>query len=166
LLGALLIIFALVILTLAIVTVTNTEAIAQEQIKLEGKSDKGAFIVDVTWLPSSIGKVNTFDINFSDPETHTLIEDVKYDISIYSEDTRQTIIQKIDQYATQQKLSFGKPGSYLIRILNIEDLGENVSIPIQVTPEFPPLDIILTAAAMITGCILFLARLNCNTLFT
>ncbi len=157
----------LILLSLSAVIVSeiDTEAIAQEQIKLEGKSDKGAFIVDITWSPNSIGKVNTFDINFSDPETHTQIEDVKYDISIYSEDSRQDVVQKINQYGTRQEISFDKSGSYLIKIDNIEDLGENVTIPIQVTLEFPQIGV-LTVAAMIISITIFLARLNSNSLFS
>src|SRR5690242_13751511 len=154
-------------LTLAIVTMTNTEAIAQEQIKLEGKSDKGAFNVDITWTPNSITKVNTFDINFSDPETQAQIEEVKYDFSIYSVEARQMIVQKNNQYATQQEVSFNEPGSYIIRISNIEDLEENISIPIQVTPEFPQLDelIVVYTITLIVVTVL-LARLNRNSLFS
>ena len=145
----------------------NTEVNAQEQIKLEGISDKGAFIVDITWTPNSITKVNTFNINFSDPETHAQIEEVKYDISIYSEEGNQTIVQKTNQYATQQQVSFSKAGSYIIRISNIEDLEENVSIPIQVTPEFLSFgELIVVSAMMLVIIIVLLARLNRNSLFS
>ena len=149
---------------LILATLTNTRAIAQEQIKLQATSDKGAFLVDITWIPNGIGRMNTFDIHFSDPETHTEIEDVKYDVSVYSDDGRQ-VFQRMNQVTTQQELSFPQSGSYIIRIDNIEDLGENTTIPIMVTPEFLHLGALVLAATAI-GAIVFLARQNSNGLFS
>ena len=143
---------------------TNTPAVAQQQIKLQATSDKGAFIVDITWVPNGIGSMNTFDVHFSDPETHTEIEDVKYDISAYSDNGRQ-VFQKMNQVATQQKISFQQSGSYILRIDNIEDLGENTTIPIKVTPEFQPMGVVVLAAIAISA-IVFLAKRNSNGLFS
>ena len=156
--------FVALLTPLVLASLTNTPAIAQEQIKLQATSDKGAFLVDITWIPNSIGRVNTFDIHFSDPDTRTEIEDVKYDISVYNDNGRQ-VFQRINQVATQQKFSFQQSGSYIIRIDNIEDLGENTTIPIKVTPEFQPLGaVILTSIAI--SAIVFLARQNSNGLFS
>jgi hypothetical protein len=138
------------------------EAVAQEQTKLQAKSDHGTFLVEITWTPDSIGRANTFDIRFIEPETGREVEDVKYDISIYNGGTREA--QRTDQDSLQQKFSFSEPGSYMIRISSIDDLDENVSIPIQVTPEFP--SGVLALAATIIGAMIFATRRNSNTLFS
>lgn len=138
------------------------EAVAQEQTKLQAKSDHGAFLVEITWTPDDIGRANTFDIKFTEPETGREIEDVKYDISIYNGDTREA--QRTDQDSLQQKFSFSETGPRTIRISNIDGLDENVSIPIQVTPEFP--SGVLVLAATIIGAIIVIARRNSNTLFS
>jgi hypothetical protein len=138
------------------------EAVAQEQTKLQAKSDHGAFLVEITWTPDNIGRANTFDIRFIEPETGREIEDVKYDISIYNGGTREA--QRTDQDLLQQKFSFTEPGSYMIRISSIDGLDENVSIPIQVTPEFPVG--VLALVAPIIGAIIVIAKRNSNTLFS
>jgi hypothetical protein len=147
---------------LACLLALGGEAVAQEQTKLQAKSDHGAFLVEIAWTPDDIGKANTFDIRFIEPETVKEIEDVKYDISVYNGDRRE--VQKNDQDSTQQKFSFSNTGSYTIKISNIDGLDENVSIPIQVTPEFPT--VVLTLAATIIGAMIFVARRNSNTLFS
>lgn len=119
-------------------------------------------MVEITWTSANIGKANTFDIRFIEPETGREIEDVKYNISIYNGNTREA--QMTDQDSVQQKFSFNDSGSYTIKINNIEGLDENVSIPIQVTPEFPAG--VLMLAATIIGAMIFVARRNSNTLFS
>jgi hypothetical protein len=64
----------------------------------------------------------------------------------------------------QQKFSFSDSGSYTIKISNIDGLDENVSIPIQVTPEFPVG--VLMLAATIIGAMIFVTRRNSNSLFS
>lgn len=119
-------------------------------------------MVEIAWTSADIGKANTFDIRFIEPETRREIEDVKYDISIYNGNTREA--QMTDQDSVQQKFSFSDPGSYTIKISNIDGLDENVSVPIQVTPEFPAGALML--AATIIGAMIFVARRNSNTLFS
>jgi hypothetical protein len=147
---------------LACLIALGGEAAAQEQTKLSAKSDHGAFLVEITWTLDDIGRANTFDIRFIEPETEREIEDVKYDIAIYNGDTRE--IQRTDQDSLQQKFSFSDPGPYTIKISNVDGLDENVSIPIQVTPEFP--SGVLVLAATIIGAMIFVARRNSNTLFS
>jgi hypothetical protein len=137
-------------------------AAAQEQTKLQAKSDHGAFLVEIRWTRDDIGKANTFDIRFIEPETGREIEDVRYDIAMYRGDTRET--QRTDQESPQQKFLFSEPGSFTMMIKNIDGLDENVSIPIQVTPEFPLGA--LAIAAPIIGAIIIIARRNSNTLFS
>jgi hypothetical protein len=138
-----------------------TQAAAQEQIVLEAASDQGTFTVEITWTPDNIGSAHAFDIRFIEPETGEEIEDVIYDISIYSGGDRQVL--RRDQTATRQEFTFGGPGSYEIRIDDIEGLGERITIPIQVTPEFPLGAVALAAAVL--GAAIVAARRNSNNLF-
>jgi hypothetical protein len=138
-----------------------TQAAAQEQIVLESASDQGTFMVEITWTPDDIGSTNTFDIRFIEPETGEEIEDIRYDFSIYGEGDRE--ILRRGETATRQEFTFEQPGSYEIRIDDIEGLGEGVAIPIQVTPEFPLGAVALAAAAL--GAIIVAARRNGNNLF-
>lgn len=134
----------------------GTQAAAQEQIMLEAASDQGTFTVEITWTPDDIGSANAFDIRFIEPETGEEIEDVVYDFSIYSGDERQVL--RRDQTATRQEFAFGEPGSYEIRIDDIEGLGERAAVPIQVTPEFPAGALALAAA--LGAAVLAAARHN------
>jgi len=138
------------------------KADAQEQLKLEAVSDHGAFLVKITWTPDDIGKANTFDIRFIDPETGREIEDITYDISLYN--GAKLEVQRMDQASMQQEFSFSNSGPYTIRISSIDGLAENVSIPIQVTPEFPT--VILAVAATIIGAMILFTRRNSNSLFS
>jgi hypothetical protein len=118
---------------------------AQEQIRLEAVTDQATFKVEILWMPNDIGNVNKFEIHFIDPDTGSEIEDVKYDISIYKDGRPR--IQRLDQVSISQEFFFEEMGSYEISIDNIEDLGERVTVPIQVTPEFQPPAFVLSAAA-------------------
>jgi len=136
---------------------------AQRQIRLEAVSDQGTFRVEITWTPNNIGSPNTFDIHFIDPDTGSEIEDIKYDISIYSGDRAE--IRRLDQMSTFQEFSFEEEGSYEIRIEDIEDLGEGVTIPIQVTPEFR-FELFLFSGAALSVAVIVAVRLNGNNLFS
>jgi len=115
-------------------------------------------MVEITWMPEDIGSANVFDLHFIEPETGEEIEGVVYDISIYNGGDRE--ILRRDQTATRQEFTFDKPGSYTIRIDNIEGLGERVAIPIQVTPEFPTQTVALVVVAL--GAVVIAARRNSN----
>jgi hypothetical protein len=135
---------------------------AQEQIRLHTVTDQGTFRVELIWTPNDIGKANTFEIHFIDPDTGIEIEDVKYDISIYRDNRVE--IQRLDQVSTFQEVLFEEAGSYEIRIEDIENLGEGVVVPIQVTPEFQSKVFLLFIAA--AGIALFAARVaSGNNLF-
>lgn len=136
-------------------------AAAQEEIVIEAASDQGTFTVEITWTPSDIGSANAFDMRFIEPETGVEIEDVIYDFSVYREGDREVL--RRDQMATLQEYIFDEQGPYEIRIDNIEDLGEGVAVPIQVTPEFPLGALVVVAGAL--GAAVLLARRNNNHLF-
>jgi hypothetical protein len=136
---------------------------AQEQTLLEAITDQGTFKVQIIWTSNAIGGANMFEIHFMDSDTDSEIEDVKYDISIYRHDLPQ--IQRLDQVSIFQEFFFEDVGSYEIRIDNIEDLGEGLTIPIKVTPEFGLKTILLTAA--ILGVVVVSAiRSNNNNIFS
>jgi len=124
-------------------------ASAQEHILLETVTDQGTFKVKVIWTSNTIGSSNMFEIHFIDPDTGTEIEHTKYDISVYRDGMVE--VQRLDQVSMFQEFFFEDEGSYVIRIENIEDLGERAIIPIQVTPEFGLDMFILSASALGIG---------------
>jgi hypothetical protein len=134
---------------------------AQEQIRLHAVTDQGTFRVELIWTPNDIRRANTFEIHFIDPDTDIEIEDVKYDISIYRNDRAE--IQRLDQVSTFQEVFFEQAGSYEIRIEDVEDLGEGVVVPIQVTSEFESKVFLLFIAA--AGIAMVAARISGNNLF-
>lgn len=134
---------------------------AQGQIRLEAVTAQGTFRVEIMWTPNNIGSANTFDIHFIDPDTGSEIEDIKYDFAIYRDDTAE--IQRLDQISIFQEFSFVEQGSYELRIDDIEDLGERVTIPIQVTPEFRQEVFVFAEAGL--GVAVIAARHNGNNLF-
>ena len=143
---------------LSLLVLSSGQAAAQEQITLKAGSDQGTFMVEITWTTEHIGSANMFDLHFIEPETGEEIEGVVYDISIYKGGDRE--ILRRDQTATRQEFTFDNPGSYTIRIDNIEGLGERVAIPIQVTPEFPTQTVALVVVAL--GAVAIAARRNSN----
>lgn len=134
---------------------------AQEHIVLEAASDQGTFTVEITWTPDDLGDENAFDIRFIEPETGVEIEEVIYDFSIFRAGDREVV--RRDQMVTRQEFTFDEQGPYEIRIDNIEGLGEGVSVPIQVTPEFPAGALAVVAGAL--GATVFFAWRYCNNLF-
>lgn len=155
--------FVSVILFLALLSGTFIFQLvsAQEQIRLEGLTDKGTFKIQLFWTSNEVGSPNVFEVRFIDPATGNEIEHVKYDISIYNQGKLE--IERLDQISTFQEFSFEDVGAYEIRIADVEDLGEGTTIPIQVTPEFGLDGILLSAATL--GVVLVYAVGNNNKLF-
>ena len=136
-------------------------ASAKEHIPLETVTDQGTFKVKVIWTPNTIESANMFEIHFIDPDTGSEIEYIKYNISVYRDDKVE--VQRLDQVSMFQEFFFEDEGSYVIRIEDIDDLGERATIPIQVTPEFG-LDVsILSASALGIG--MFAAWIDSKNLF-
>ncbi|HEX6281241.1 MAG TPA: hypothetical protein VFZ67_03350 [Nitrososphaera sp.] len=134
---------------------------AQEQIRLEAVTDQGTFKIEIMWISNDVGSANMFEIHFVDPDTGSEIEDIKFDISIYRDGKPE--IERLDQTSIFQEFFFEEVGSYEIRIEDIEDLGERVIVPIQVTSEFQLKVFVLSAAAL--GIAMLAARTNGNNLF-
>lgn len=134
-------------------------------IMLEALSNQGTFRVEVAWTPADIGADNTFGIRFIEPETNIELEDIRYDILLSRGDNTVQQLRRIDQTSLQQKFRFEEPGTYKIMINDIDGLDETVTIPIEVTPEFPAGAAALTAAMTIGSAILllfFAAKRNSN----
>lgn len=148
--------FALLSILLPVIPVA-----AQENIVLEAASDQGTFTVEITWTPDDIGSANAFELRFIEPETGVIIEDVIYDFSIYKDGDREVV--RRDQMSIRQEFTFDEQGPYEIRIDNIEGLGEGISMPIEVTPEFPSGVLAVVAATL--GAALFFTSRNINSLF-
>jgi hypothetical protein len=134
-------------------------------IMLEALSNQGTFRVEMAWTPADIGADNTFGIRFIEPETNIELEDIRYDILLSRGDNTVQQLRRVDQTSLQQKFRFEEPGTYRIMINHIDGLDETVTIPIEVTPEFPAGAAALTAAMTIGSAILllfFAAKRNSN----
>lgn len=134
-------------------------------IMLEALSNQGTFRVEMAWTPADIGADNTFGIRFIEPETNIELEDIRYDILLSRGDNTVQQLRRVDQTSLQQKFRFEEPGTYRIMINDIDGLDETVTIPIEVTPEFPAGAAALTAAMTIGSAILllfFAAKRNSN----
>ena len=157
------IVFIVIIIILTFALLASILAVlpveAQGQIRLEAVSEQGTFRVEIFWISNHIGSPNTFEIRFIDPDTGSEIEDIKYDISIYGNNNTQKF-RRLDQVSTVQQISFEQQGSYEIRIDDIDDLGEGVTIPIKVTPEFQHEVFIFAAAAVGLALVVTLKPIN------
>lgn len=89
----------------------------------------------MAWTSADIGRENTFEIHFIEPETLKEVEDIVYDFAI--EQDGEDVIRNEDQDSHMQSATFDKPGPYTIVVENIDGLGENASFAVEVTPEFP-----------------------------
>lgn len=112
-------------------------AAAQEQILLEATSEQGTFLIEILWMPADIGRENTFTIRFLDSETGREVEDITYDLLVFRDGEQSPDVRRTGQTATVQKISFDQPGQYIVKIEDIDDLGEGAQLPMRVTPEFP-----------------------------
>jgi hypothetical protein len=168
-----LVLAALGMTTLLLLLAAQTASAQQQQqqqpppIMLEALSDQGTFRVEMAWTPADIGADNTFGIRFIEPETNIELEDIRYDILLSRGDNTVQQLRRVDQASLQQKFRFEEPGTYRIMINDIDGLDETVTIPIEVTPEFPAGAAALTAATTIGAAILFFSakRSNNNNLF-
>ena len=139
-------------------------AYAQEQTKFETTSDQGTFRIEINWIPAGLGTENTFEITFIEPETGIKLEDIKYAFAVKDSQSGQQIIRKVDQVSTDQQVRFDRVGPYTLMIQDIEGLGENAELQVEVTPEFPPLPTLAITSIIMIGVIL--VRRNGKYLFT
>ena len=136
-------------------------ASAQEQTILETDSEHGTFHIEVLWTPNDLGRDHTFTLAFIEPETKAVLEDIQYDFVVLQGDDQT--LSRVDQISTEQKVRFSEVGPHTIVIEDIEGLGENALLTIEVTPEFPLMLPIVVALAI--GIAAGIARLSGTNLF-
>lgn len=137
---------------------------AQEQAELETTSEQGSFLIRISWIENGLDENHAFSIKFIEPETGTELEDIQYNFMIVSGENGDQVVRRVDQISTEQKAAFDQVGSYTIMIEDIEGLGENATLPIQVTPEFPVGAIIPVTLVVMFAIIAF--RYRAKSLFT
>lgn len=102
-------------------------------------------------MSADLQKENEFNVTFYDADTGRLVEDVRYDF-IVSDSSGHALTTRTNLHDPVQKVVFPGQGSYSLDISNIENLGESMLVPIQVSPEFPSVSSFL-APALIAGFI-------------
>jgi hypothetical protein len=114
-------------------------------VALESKSDQGTFLVRMNWTQQAdLGADNIFKLKFIEPETGRELEDITYDFVVLSADGHEEL-QRKSQSAGTQAVAFSAKGPYVIRIANIDGLGEGADFNLRVTPEFAPVAIVAGA---------------------
>ena len=129
-------------------------AYAQERLNFQIESDQGTFLIDISWIPDDLGKNNVFEISFVEPETGIMLEDIKYDFAIVDSESGQQVFGRVDQVSTEQMVQFDSAGPYTLMVQDIEGLGENAKLEVQVTPEFQPGTVIGMLSALVVSMIL------------
>jgi hypothetical protein len=144
--------------------VVNPEKIEKQEFPIRQPSSKsdgseGNYLVDITWFssPLQIYEQSEFILTIYDKETLLPVYDAKYDFVLVTDS--QEIFRKsglasaggsFENYRFAEK----DLGSATLRIENINNSGEFVELPINVTPEFP-LGVILILPVFLFGIILF-----------
>jgi hypothetical protein len=119
-------------------------------VALESKSDQGTFLVRMNWTQQAdLGADNIFKLKFIEPETGRELEDITYDFVVLSADGHEELHRK-SQSAGTQAVAFSAEGPYVIRIANIDGLGEGADFNLRVTPEFAPIVIAGAGVALAT----------------
>jgi hypothetical protein len=104
------------------------------------------FDARIVWTPADLGQPNSFHIEIFDANQLEPRDPlaVRYDIKIYkgdrylrpAEPTGNEAVQNED-FSHDYTFVFLEGGSYILAIEEIGHEGENIRIPIQVTPELP-----------------------------
>jgi hypothetical protein len=114
---------------------TGVNGSSNDHIVLESKSDQGTFIVRMNWTTASIGLGNAFDIQFVEPETGKELEQMTYDFVVISNNGHE-VVHRQSQALARQDVAFSERGPYVIKVANIDGIGEGASFSIVVAPEF------------------------------
>ena len=119
-------------------------------VTLESKSDQETFLVKMEWTQAlDIGRNNTFKTIFIEPETGKELEEITYDFIVISSKGQEIVHKHSSTSTSAQSMAFSAVGSYIIKIGNIDGLGEDAEFEVSVTPElFAPNVILIAAASM------------------
>ena len=107
---------------------------------------RNSFEAKITWTPAELGQPNKFHVEIFDANQLEPRSPLSsgYDIKIYqgdkylrpAEPTGNEAVRNED-FSQDFTFIFLQEGSYVLAIEEIQHEGENIRIPIQVTPEFP-----------------------------
>lgn len=120
----------------------------------------GKFNVDINWFSADIGKNNTFSIRVWNASNGQEVYDgLALDFSIMqggkelmkSHLAKPVMPADTATYSYGADYAFNDTGSYIIKISNINNSGESVEFPVQVTPEFPAGVLITSVVAVIVA---------------
>jgi hypothetical protein len=126
-----------------------------------GNLTEAAYEAKITWTPANLGQPNKFHVEMFDPNQlePRLPKCITYDIKIYKgekyllpPEPMSNNAQLNEDCSQDFTFVFLDGGSYVLAIEEIEHEGENIEIPIQVTPEFP-LGILAIMAGIFTSMI-------------
>ena len=137
------------------------------QTSLKSNGDPGNYFVDITWFssPLQIYEQSEFILTIYDKETLLPVYDAKYDFVLVSADNKEIFRKSglasaggsFENYRFAEK----DLGGAMLRIENINNSGEFIELPINVTPEFP-LGVVLILPVFLFGIVLF-SRFKNNT---
>lgn len=121
----------------------------------------------IVWTPADLGQPNNFHIEIFDANQLESRDPmaVRFDIKIYqgdkylrpAEPTGNNAVQNAD-FSHDYTFVFLEAGSYSLAIEDIENQGEGVTIPIQVTPEFPIVTGVSIVLASTIAVVLIVSR--------
>ena len=136
---------------------TNSEEVVTLTAVGDGSQEGSHYETIIEWLPASLGEPNRFHVkifpaNQLDPKQPS---PACYDFRIYKgdkfllpQDSHLTCNERINQdFSQDYEFVFLDEGSYVISLAQINQEGETIEIPIQVTPEFP----VGIAASLVTA---------------
>src|SRR5579875_541990 len=115
------------------------------------------FRVDINWFSANIGSNNTFSLRVWNASSgQEVYNNLTVDFVITQaqnsngSQSQSQESQLVDSHLTKpmrpadsatytygMDYAFSQPGSYMIKIENINNSGESITFPVQVTPEFP-----------------------------
>ncbi|MBS3925971.1 MAG: hypothetical protein KGZ34_04695 [Nitrosarchaeum sp.] len=115
---------------------------------------KGEYQIDLTWLPTNlqIDEKSEFKFTIRDIRTGTPVYNANYDFVIVQNEgevfRKSGIASSGDGYV-DYLFSNGQTGTYQIKIENIANSNQMVEIPVNVTPEFPAIILVLLVSFFI-----------------
>jgi inhibitor of cysteine peptidase len=145
--------------TISVNVVDNSAGTVAGPIYLVAESaPEGKYNVTVLWFSDDIGQENNFSIKVFDTETNQEVyEDLTLDFSILQGD--QVLVSKHltgpafpstegNRFTYGDKYAFDSEGIYSLRIGNINGSNESVEFPMQVTPEFASIALLVAVPAL------------------
>jgi hypothetical protein len=140
--------------------------VAGQLLTLVAASQSNKYEAYVEWYHNDIGTQNSFSVRIVDPDEPTVALSVDSDLRIYDGDEYllPTLMATDDDNINDYNFAFPEPGSYtlIISVVEFNDSRERIEIPIQVTPEFPQLSLLLSAASAVSVFLALSRPLSAN----